>query len=145
MKNKQLEIYDRAKLEEGTKEWNPGSNPKIGDYHASTSFGRHSDEFPWCSSFVNWCCQQVGIKGTGSAAARSWLKWGEEITKPQVGDIVVMQRGTSKSQAHVGFFEGEHQSMKEIIKVYGGNQGDEACSKWVQRSHVLAYRRFKET
>ena len=143
MNDKQLEIYKAAKNEEGTKEWEPGSNPRIEEYHATTTFGRHSDEFPWCSSFLNWCCQQVGVRGTNSAAARSWLTWGEEINEPQIGDLVILQRGSSKSQAHVGFYEGEHQSTKELIKIFGGNQGDEVCSKWMQRSHVIAYRRHE--
>lgn len=142
---KQLEIYKIAKLEDGVKEFSPGSNPRIEEYHATTTFGKHSDEFPWCSSFVNWCCTKAGVKGTNSAAANSWLNWGVPVEIPQVGDIVILSRGSSKSQAHVAFFEGVSKAVPmQTVKLFGGNQGDAVCSKWFPASQVLGYRRTKE-
>ena len=50
----------------------PMANPRIVEYHATTSLKATFDEVPWCSAFVNWVMEQAGIKGTGSAKARSW-------------------------------------------------------------------------
>ena len=93
---------------------------------------------------MNWVCAQAKVKGTNSAAARSWLTWGEEVLTPVVGDIVVLQRGASKSQGHVGFYEGKSAQLNlGLVKVFAGNQGDSVCSQWMQEAHVLGYRRIK--
>ncbi|WP_224984859.1 TIGR02594 family protein [Geomonas agri] len=49
-------------------------NPRILSYHATTTLKATDDETPWCSSFVNWCLKQAGVKGTDSAAATSWVE-----------------------------------------------------------------------
>lgn len=141
--NKQLELYDIGKKEEGVHEWEPGSNPRIVEYHSYTSLKAPDDAVAWCSSFMNWCCFKAGIRGTNSAAARSWMSWGEVVDDPQIGDIVVLQRGKSKSEGHVGFFEGFNTSGLPLVKVFAGNQGNSVCSQWMQKGHVLGYRRFK--
>ena len=41
-----------------------GHNPRILEYHASTSLSANRDETPWCSSFVNWCFAQAETRGT---------------------------------------------------------------------------------
>lgn len=142
--SKQLDLYDIAKKEEGVHEWEPGVNPRIVEYHSHTSLAAKDDSVPWCSSFMNWCCAKAGIKGTNSAAARSWLKWGEEVTEPQVGDLVILQRGASKAFGHVGFYEGVNSRVNlPLIKVFAGNVGDRVGPAWEQSSHVLGYRRIK--
>ncbi|MDH4280687.1 MAG: hypothetical protein OEW83_21690 [Acidimicrobiia bacterium] len=44
-------------------------NPRIIEYHASTSLKASNDGTAWCSSFVNWCVSQAWLTGTNSAAA----------------------------------------------------------------------------
>ncbi|HMG50980.1 MAG TPA: glycoside hydrolase domain-containing protein, partial [Inquilinus sp.] len=46
----------------------PGAqnNPRIVMYHATTSGGAAPDETAWCSSFVNYCVEQTGLRGTDS-------------------------------------------------------------------------------
>jgi hypothetical protein len=46
--------YEIAKAELGTTEV-PGTqnNPRILEYHATTTLKATTDEVPWCSSFVN--------------------------------------------------------------------------------------------
>ncbi len=139
--DKQLQMYDIAKKEEGVAEL-PGDqqNPRIIEYHSCTSLKADDEAIPWCSSFVNWVANQAKVLGTNSAAAQSWLKWGEHIDKPQVGDLVILQRGNSKSSGHVGFYEGERSGF---IRVFGGNQGDRVCSMNFSSSKVLEYRRYR--
>lgn len=116
----------RAELASGVAEI-PGSqhNPRIVMYHATTKGGKAPDETPWCSSFVNYCVEQAGIKGTDSKWAMSWHDegWGNDVTAaPQAGDIVVFRRtGNGANGGHVAFF----QSMTDTtITCLGGNQGD---------------------
>lgn len=99
-------------------------NPQILAYFSSTTLRASTDETPWCSAFVNWCLKQVGIQGTSSAAARSWIHWGKPCT-PTVGAITVIStaeavdRSFSSSGCHVGFLLEDTSSH---IVLLGGNQ-----------------------
>ena len=105
-------------------------NDRIVEYHQTTSLKATNDETPWCSSFVNWCVEQSGIKGTGSAAAKSWLTWGKAIEKPVEGCVTVIRqkfRGGDKSTGsssgyHVAFFL---KIIDNRIYLLGGNQADQ--------------------
>ena len=74
---------------------------------------------------------------TFSALARSWLDWGKETSDPKPGDIVVLKRGSSVWQGHVGFFV-----KRDLltVTVYGGNQADEVRESRFLRVSVLGYR-----
>lgn len=115
----------------------PGFNPRIIEYHAKTTLKATEDEIPWCSAFVNWCMSKANIKGTGSAAARSWLKWGRGIVAPVVGCICVFKRGNSDWQGHVGFYAGESDSQ---IIVLGGNQSDQVKYSFYKKDDLLGFR-----
>lgn len=134
--------FDIAKAEIGVREI-PGEqdNPRIVEYQQATSLRATDDETPWCASFVNWCLQQAGIAGTNSAAARSFLQWGREIPQPVEGCIVVLKRGNSSWQGHVGFYVG---AIGDRVNLVGGNQGNAVSIKGFKRSDVLGYRMPKK-
>lgn len=115
-------------------------NPRILEYHKATSLMATTDETPWCSAFANWVMRQVGIQGTTSAAARSWLKWGAELDSkhPAFGCIVVLSRGNNPAQGHVGFYCGS--TTPDTIRVLGGNQGDKVSIVNFKKTGVLSYR-----
>lgn len=115
----------------------PQNNPRIIEYHKTTLLGAKTDEVPWCSSFVNWTMREAGFKGTDSAAAASWAKWGVK-SEPVVGAVVMVLRG-GKSIGHVGFYLGEGKTP-DRIKVLGGNQGDAVSIAEFPRSYVFDYR-----
>ena len=94
-------------------------NPRILDYHATTTLKATTDEVPWCSSFVNWCMVQAGYTPTRSAAALSWASWGQQIDDPVPGCLVVTKR---KGGGHVGFFI---RRDVDYVWMLGGNQSDE--------------------
>jgi len=128
-----------ARLEIGVKEVpGAGNNPRIIEYHAATSLKSTDDRTPWCSAFVNWCMKQAGIKGTGSAAARSWLNWGVPIATPRAGCIVVFKRGAPPS-GHVAFCDHEDIS-NGIIRVVNGNMSDSVTISRLSVNGVLGYR-----
>lgn len=135
--------YEIALLENGISEVvGKKHNPRVLEYHKSTTLEAKDDETSWCSSFVNWCLDQAGLKGTNSAAARSWLTFGEDVTKtPQIGDIVVFWRESKNSwKGHVGFYAGETLTH---IEVFGGNQDNKVCFKKYPKLQLLSIRRPK--
>jgi uncharacterized protein (TIGR02594 family) len=97
-------------------------NPAILKFAMSTP-GAVDEEIPWCSSFVNFCFEESGIKGTDNRAARSWLNFGTPTNTPVRGCVVVFKRGAEGSgKGHVGFYLSG--STQTGIRVIGGNQSD---------------------
>lgn len=134
--------FELAKKELGVKEIpGPKSNKRINEYASKTTLAATSDEVAWCSSFVNWCVQTAGGKGTRSAMARSWLLWGQKIKSPIQGDIVVFERGNDGVSGHVAFVAETPKPGFTMIKVLGGNQGNEVNIQSRPTSKVLGYRR----
>lgn len=97
-------------------------------------------EVPWCAAFVNSVLGEAEVHGTSSLAARSFLRWGKEITDPEMGDIVVLKRGNNTWQGHVGFFYGAREDAPGFIKILGGNQGDSVVVHFYDEKDVLGYR-----
>ena len=96
------------------------------------------DETPWCAAFVGGVLEEMGIRSTRSAAARSYLKWGVKLDKPTVGAIVVLWRGRPDGPfGHVGFVVGK--DARGNIMVLGGNQADAVNVKPFDPSRVLSY------
>lgn len=93
----------------------------------------------WCAAFVNAVLGKMGIEGTDSLAARSFLKFGEETNEPRKGDIVVLSRGSNQAQGHVGFFEKFNEDGS--VQILGGNQSNAVTSASFARDRVLGYRR----
>ncbi len=114
------------------------SNPRITEYHNYTNLKGYDDKASWCSSFMNWVLAQVDIVGTGSALARSWLDWGQSLSEPQPGCIVVLSReDPSGWKGHVGFFV---RIETDNIILFGGNQLDEVRENKYPLQSVLGYR-----
>jgi uncharacterized protein (TIGR02594 family) len=116
-------------------------NPRIVEYHATTTHKASTDEVPWCSSFANWCMIQHGLKGTNSAAARSWLHWGKKIESPKTGCVVIFSSSRGPASGHVGFFE---RSQGAHILVLGGNQKDAVNYSSYSKTRLLGFRWPKE-
>jgi uncharacterized protein (TIGR02594 family) len=127
-----------ASRELGVREY-PGAaaNPRIRHYHEATSLKATSDEVPWCSAFANWCMDEAGLSGTGSAAARSWLRWGVGLAEPRPGAIAVLRRGTNPAQGHVAFFLSRRGAFLELL---GGNQGNQVRVSSYPGRLLLGYR-----
>jgi uncharacterized protein (TIGR02594 family) len=81
---------------------------------------------PWCSGFANRVFSDVGVDGTGSGMARSWLDWGSsamdpcKVIDPQYGMTAVFSRGANPLYGHVGLVVGQEGNNLLIL---GGNQG----------------------
>ena len=128
-----------ATAEVGVAQYPAGqSNPRITQYHEATNLRGYDDKASWCSSFVNWCLAQVGIAGTGSALARSWLAWGQALEKPVSGCLVVLYRDDPGSwKGHVGFYL---RADAQYIYLLGGNQLEQVREHFYPLESVLGYR-----
>ena len=126
-----------ARAELGQAEGGRGpDNPRIVEYHATTKDGAAPDSVPWCSSFVNFCVEEAGVKGTRSKSARSWLKWGVEAPDLVPGCIVILARGTAP-KGHVGFYAGR---LNGRIEILSGNQRDKVSVASYDADRVIGRR-----
>lgn len=113
--------------------------------HMIVGLKNEADETPWCSSAINFVAQKVGVEGTGSAAARSWLTWSNSravsLEEAQPGDVVVFWRESPTSwKGHVGLYVG-HRNEAGTILVLGGNQGDAVNISTYPIERLLGVRR----
>ncbi len=90
----------------------------------------------WCADFMNFILGQTGQNGTGSRAARSFLKYGKQVDGPRVGAIVVLARGGSLS-GHVGIVRGTDGAGNIIV--ISGNHGNKVWESPYPKSRVLGY------
>lgn len=115
-----------------------GDDPRVLEYHAATLLKATEDSVPWCSAFVCWCCEQVGVRSTKSAAAQSWLGWGRPVTDPVEGVIAIFRRGGNPKYGHVALFV--RLAPAGGLVVLGGNQGNRVCEETIPAAHLLGYR-----
>ena len=95
----------------------------------------------WCAGFVNAILDKVGVAGTDSLQARSFLNWGTATRSPKEGDVVVFSRGRSREAGHVGFYVGEETvDGVRYILVLGGNQRKAVNVAYYPAQYVLGYR-----
>lgn len=115
------------------------NNPKIVEFFQATGQRNiHNDETHWCSAFIMYCAKMNGYAYPKNALARSWMRVGEKVEKPEVGDLVVFGWGESY-QGHVVIYLGEVDGM--IIGL-GGNQDDEVNVMSFSKESILGYRRL---
>lgn len=94
------------------------------------------DETPWCGVFVAAMLQDYADLPPVWARARAWLDWGQELEHPELGCVVVFERGPT--MGHVGFVAGR--DLAGNLMVLGGNQGNRVSIAAFPRSRVLGYR-----
>jgi len=129
--------YQKAEKEIGVLEKpGEGDNPRVIEYHASTSLKATHDSVPWCASFVSWVLEQSGVHSTRSAWARSYLRWGVRLKTPVPGCVVILERGAKSG--HVGFLE-SYDAKKDRVMLLGGNQADQVCLRTFPAARVLGY------
>jgi uncharacterized protein (TIGR02594 family) len=113
------------------------SSTVVGFFHAIGHTQIVDDETAWCAAFVGAVLEHAGIRSTRALNARSYLGWGESITLPRLGCIVVFKRGGSSWQGHVGFYISHDENY---IRVLGGNQSNRVGINTYPRRDWLGYR-----
>jgi len=129
---------EKAKKEIGTKEIvGTKHNARVVAYSKRIyNGGIKTDEVPWCASFVGAMLEDCGIRSTRSLASQSYKTWGQKLTKPVTGCIVVFSR--KGGGGHVGFCLGVDKLGQLII--LGGNQSNAVNIKAFKKDRVVGYR-----
>jgi uncharacterized protein (TIGR02594 family) len=128
-----------ARREFGVKErFGTADNARILQYHAATRLHAPHDSVAWCSSFVCFVLEGVGITSTRSAAAASYRTWGQPCElKP--GAIVVFGKADPDAggTGHVAFCVSFD---TDSVMVLGGNQRDAVSIARRPRDRIVAVR-----
>lgn len=98
------------------------------------------EKVKWCSAFVNWCMEQAGIPGTNNARALSWTDWGQRITEPQVGAVVVLKTTSWRHVAFIDYRQGKFVMLGGNQKPAGGGSSDSVSYRPYRKSQVVGYR-----
>jgi len=104
----------------------------------SGNAGVKDDETAWCAAFVGAALRRAGYLSTGKLNARSYLDFGEIVTNPKRGDVVVFPRGNSAWQGHVAFVA---KTDDKYVHAFGGNQANAVNITRYSRAKVLGFRR----
>ena len=117
------------------------SNPVISEMWISIGWSPQPDAVAWCAVFINHVLDLAGYVGTNSPRARSFEVYGEAVLLAdiQVGDLVVLKRGTNPALGHVTLFDG----FIDKLRFYGlgGNQRDSVCISSYAIADIVAIRR----
>jgi uncharacterized protein (TIGR02594 family) len=130
------------------------SNPIIDQMLRSVGMPA-KDSIAWCSAFVNHVAGLCQAEQTDRAIARSWLTVGTEIytgssnpdfvvgqlTSAIPGDVVILRRGNSTWQGHVGFLYWRQENRCWVL---GGNQSNRVCLKTYPNTRILGIRRLTQ-
>ncbi len=101
----------------------------------------------WCARFVNRTLEAAGGRGTGSAVANSFQRWGSAVDPSDVrrNDVLLQTHGLGFNQpgGHVGFATGETRVMngRLQVKMLAGNDGDSVREHWIDADRNLMIRR----
>lgn len=117
-------------------------NPEVVKYFEKIGFHNLKDEVAWCSAFMNWAAKEAGLEHSGKLNARSWLKVGDPVEVPHVGDVAVFWRESPTSwKGHVGIYINEDENN---IFVLGGNQSNMVTIRPYSKTRLLGYRRLNK-
>lgn len=97
----------------------PGSNPKIIEYRRIAKINIKGDDskIPWCAIFVNASLEANNIRGTRSAAARSFSRSPHfiRLLHPVEGCITVFSSSRGSWSGHVGIYQSHSKSRIVVI------------------------------
>lgn len=101
----------------------------------------------WCARFVNRALAEAGGKGTGSAVANSFQRYGSAVKPSDVkrNDVLLQTngRGYNVPGGHVGMATGETRMVngRMQVKMIAGNDNDSVREHWIDVDENLMVRR----
>ena len=108
-----------------------------GEAGAAHALGHYMHSGEWCADFVNGALAKTGGRGTGSAMAASFFKWGRHVGAGDTksGDVLV-------SGHHVGFATGPAQMRngRMMYPMVSGNYGHRVANGWADARQYEARR-----
>lgn len=98
------------------------------------------DEIPWCGLFVAHVLEENNLSlPKNPLSALDYLKWGQKMSKPTPGAIMVFTRNGG---GHVGFYVSEDSENYHIL---GGNQSDMVNVTKIAKNRLAGIRWPKES
>ncbi|WP_080587075.1 phage tail tape measure protein [Bradyrhizobium japonicum] len=101
----------------------------------------------WCARFVNKALAEAGGRGTGSAVANSFQRYGSAVNPSDVmrNDVLLQTKGLGYNQpgGHVGLATGETRMVngRLQLKMIAGNDNDSVREHWIDADKNLMVRR----
>ncbi|KAA0970313.1 tape measure protein [Aureimonas fodinaquatilis] len=126
------------------------SGKSINSFMKSNGVDIDAARTAWCAGFVNSSLESVGVDGSGSLVANSFLNWGSKVNPGSAlrGDVLVKSRGLGANQTggHVGMATGASRmgSNGLELQMISGNQGNAVSQTW-EKAAALDVRRASET
>jgi uncharacterized protein (TIGR02594 family) len=116
------------------------ANPRIMSYFAAAPNSEwvKDDSTPWCGAFASWLFKDFGLPDE-PLRGRAWLEFGEPLSEPVPGCVVVLRRGADPKAGHVALFQ-QWSKDKAHLYLLGGNQGDRVSIARFKAGDVLGYR-----
>jgi uncharacterized protein (TIGR02594 family) len=119
----------------------PKSNPRIMEYRrmaGADGLAGEDSVVPWCAIFINAMLDAAGVKGSGSAMARSFVKHAafEKLDAPMIGCITVISSSRGPASGHVFFYTGENGLFLQGL---GGNQNDSVSIEMFHKSKLVGH------
>lgn len=113
-----------------------GNSPWIAEAFKLCHWPADTDQTktPWCSVGMNLNFHEIGIVGTLSAAASSWETWGNTLSAPKHGCIVVLNRVGGH---HVTLYDANHAAVPGCFSGLGCNQFNCICNANEPLGHVV--------
>jgi len=120
----------------------PLSHPDIMEFFYDIGFSWVKDDSTaWCSAALNYFAKKHMYERSGKLDARSWLKVGEIVLEPKLGDVVVFWRESALSwKGHVGLYINHNE---KYVWVLGGNTNNAIGIAAYPRDRLLGYRRLR--
>jgi uncharacterized protein (TIGR02594 family) len=119
----------------------------LSDYLRKGPNGVDPARTPWCAAYVNSSLAQAGVKGSGSAVANSFQRWGVPVpdaTAVEKGDVVVKTHGHGPDETggHVGMATGRTRNVDGHLEVemVSGNSEDAVRKTWEPLSDTMLRR-----
>lgn len=119
----------------------PKSNPRIMEYRrmaGADGLAGEDSVVPWCAIFINAMLDAAGVKGSGSAMARSFVKHPDfiRLDAPVVGCITVISSSRGPTSGHVFFYTANDGLF---VQGLGGNQDDQVSIDKFQKAKLVGY------
>lgn len=137
-----LDLVSHALADYGVAEIpGPPSSADIMAMAAETGAAYPGDEVAWCGLAVgHWVKRAGGALPSGFLSARSWLKAGEPVDTPELGDVVVLWRDSPDGwEGHVALFVARRGS---VVFLLGGNQANTVTITSFSAKRILGFRRL---
>jgi uncharacterized protein (TIGR02594 family) len=120
------------------------SNPEILEFFDELGYDWVNDDSTtsWCSAMLSYYAKKCGYEYHKNLDARGWLKMPLNVSKPSVGDVVILWRNNPYSwEGHVGLFISWTDT---VVYLLGGNQNNRIDITAYSRDRILGVRQLKK-